>query len=202
MIELDIHICSSGEIVVIHDDSVDRTTDGKGRISDLDWNVLRDLDAGSGEKIPSLKEIMDHFRGRVGLNIELKGRSTALPLWRMLETELKERRWFERDLLVSSFRPDELFEFSGVSGSIRTGIIFEDHPKMGLKFAKEMRNWSVHPRVDHVDEEFMKEARSSGLNVLAWTVNDVKTFHRMQALDVDGMFTDRPDLTNFKGEGN
>jgi glycerophosphoryl diester phosphodiesterase len=200
MIELDVHVCSSGELVVIHDDTVNRTTDGTGRISDMALGELRALDAGNGQRIPLLKEVLDRFQGRTALNIELKGKGTALPVWESLDEELKEGRWIAGDLLVSSFRPDELFEFSEVSEGIRTGYIFEDHPDMGLEFAGGAGAWSIHPKVDLVDGELISRARSKHLKILVWTVNDRTSFQDMVSLGIDGVFTDRPDVCIFHGQ--
>ena len=82
-VELDVHLTSDGHIVVIHDDTVDRTTDGRGRVSDMDIDSLRSLDAGMGERIPLLKEVLGALGGRCSLNIELKGTGTAGPVSRM-----------------------------------------------------------------------------------------------------------------------
>ena len=80
MTELDVHLCRSGEIVVIHDETVDRTTDGSGRVSDLTLNELKLLNAGQGEAIPTLYEVLSLLRDMISLNIELKGLGTAKPV--------------------------------------------------------------------------------------------------------------------------
>ena len=73
MVELDVHLCGTGELVVIHDETVDRTTDGSGSVRDMPFHELRGLDAGKGERIPTLREVLDLLEGRAGVNIELKG---------------------------------------------------------------------------------------------------------------------------------
>src|SRR6056297_2287931 len=74
MVELDVYVCSSGELVVIHDDKVDKTTNGKGYVSEKSFDELRKLDAGMGEKIPTLQEVLDLIDKRAKVNIELKGK--------------------------------------------------------------------------------------------------------------------------------
>jgi glycerophosphoryl diester phosphodiesterase len=73
MVELDVHLCATGEPVVIHDDTVDRTTDRSGRVRDLSLDELKALDAGDGERVPTLVEVIDEMSGRAALNVELKG---------------------------------------------------------------------------------------------------------------------------------
>ena len=77
MIELDVHVCKTGEVVVIHDEKVNRTTNGKGYVSQKNLESLKKLDAGKGKKIPTLIEVLDLVNKRVKVNIELKGKKTA-----------------------------------------------------------------------------------------------------------------------------
>ncbi len=81
MTELDVHVCASGEVVVIHDETLDRTTDGKGQVSDHKLSELKQLDAGNGEEIPTLAEVLMLLKDKVMLNIELKGLGTAKPVY-------------------------------------------------------------------------------------------------------------------------
>ena len=81
MTEIDVHICASGEVVVIHDDVVDRTTDGTGAVSELSLDELKSLDAGKGEKISTLNKVLSSLKGRISLNIEFKGEGTPEPVF-------------------------------------------------------------------------------------------------------------------------
>jgi len=81
MTELDVHVCASGELVVIHDENVDRTTNSKGWVSKLSLTELKRLDAGAGETVPTLAEVLDLLKDRIMLNIELKGLGTAEPVY-------------------------------------------------------------------------------------------------------------------------
>ncbi len=197
MIELDVHVCSTGEIVVIHDETVDRTTNGSGAVSDLSLSEIRELDAGLGEKIPTLDGVMDIFFGKVGINIELKGKGSYRPVGKTLEKYLANKEPKHGDLLVSSFKPDELLDLSDLGQDIPMGYILEDHVEMGLEFASEIGAWSVHPRKDLLDVQLMNEVRSRGLKVLTWTVNDQNWLKKVTTLGVDGIFTDDPELVSF-----
>jgi glycerophosphoryl diester phosphodiesterase len=85
MTELDVHVCGSGEVVVFHDEEVFRTTNGNGFVSQMTLEQLRALDAGEGEKIPTLEEVLTALKGRIQLNIELKGKGTPVPVHRIVE---------------------------------------------------------------------------------------------------------------------
>ncbi len=90
-VELDVHACKSGELAVIHDDEVDRTTNGKGYIAEKDLNEVKILDAGEGEKIPLLSEVLDLIDKRIKINIELKAEGTAKPVYEMIEDYMKNK---------------------------------------------------------------------------------------------------------------
>ncbi|MBN1389040.1 MAG: glycerophosphodiester phosphodiesterase [Candidatus Thermoplasmatota archaeon] len=194
MIEFDVRLCGTGEVVVIHDETVDRTTDGSGRVSDLDLDELRVLDAGAGERIPLLSEVLEEFRGRVGLNIELKGQGSALAVAELLRGHMNEWPLKEEGLIISSFQPTELFELKEVLEGALIGFLFEDHPLMGMDFAGELGAVYVLPRHDLVDGDMMETARGNGLKVIVWTVNEEASILRMRGLGVDGIITDRPEL--------
>ncbi|MFH0849946.1 MAG: glycerophosphodiester phosphodiesterase family protein [Candidatus Bathyarchaeota archaeon] len=84
MTELDVHLCASGELVVIHDETVDRTTDGSGRVGEMTLGELRALDAGKGERIPTLEDVFSALQDRIAVNVEIKGRETAEPVCELI----------------------------------------------------------------------------------------------------------------------
>ncbi len=190
-IELDVHTCATGELVVIHDDTVDRTTDGSGKVSELSLDQLRELDAGSGERIPLLTEVLDLIGRRILVNIELKGDSTAQGVSRIISSYLG-RGYETDDLLVSSFKPIELSDFISLEEDIRIGVLFEDHPEMYLDFAGKIGAYSVHPRKDLVDPSLVRRSVDMGCRVLTWSVNDREEVDSLISMGVDGIFTDYP----------
>ena len=107
MTELDVHVCASGDVVVIHDETLDRTTNGKGNVSDHTLTELKQLDAGKGEQIPLLQEVLELLKDRIMLNIELKGLGTAEPVYKIV----KKTGWSNQDLTVTSFNRDMLTEY-------------------------------------------------------------------------------------------
>ncbi|MFT6331076.1 MAG: glycerophosphoryl diester phosphodiesterase, partial [Bermanella sp.] len=120
-IELDVYVCKTGELVVIHDDKVDRTTNGIGYTEDKTFVELRQLDAGKGELIPTLEEVLDLVDRSVIVNIELKGRSTAIATYQVIDKYIKEKGWSELDFMVSSFDHHELNKFKHLYPQIPIG---------------------------------------------------------------------------------
>jgi glycerophosphoryl diester phosphodiesterase len=196
MVELDVRLCRTGEVFVIHDDTVDRTTDGSGSVEDMGLEEMISLDAGSGERVPLLHDVIVLVGGRTGLNIELKARGTAGPVAELLSQFIAKGTHRKEDFIVSSFDPVEILRFRDLNLGIPMGFIFEDHSIMGVEFASELGAWSVHPRSDLIDEKIVGMARSKGLKVIAWTVNDEHELRRMTLLDIDGVITDRPEIFN------
>ncbi len=115
MIEMDIFKCKTGELVIIHDNTVDRTTNGKGYIRDLTFQELRILDAGKGEKIPTLTEVLDLVNNKIKINLELKGEETAGPVCELIRKYVEEKGWNYNDFYISSFNHRLLQEFISVN---------------------------------------------------------------------------------------
>lgn len=107
MTEIDVHVCGSGEVVVIHDEELYRTTNGNGFVAQMTLEELKSLDAGNGETIPTLEEVLHALKGRIKLNIELKGLGTPVPVHRILENS----GWDKENILLTSFDWNMLEEY-------------------------------------------------------------------------------------------
>jgi glycerophosphoryl diester phosphodiesterase len=191
MVELDVHICKSGEVVVIHDDTVDRTTNGTGKVCELTLSELKRFDAGKGERIPTLEDVMHHIDGATGINIELKGEGTAEPVHRITD-EFMENGWKTSDLLVSSFNLGELVAFRSLSDT-RVGLLYGHFNESILETADRLNAFSLNPYYKGVNGDFIKDIHERGFSVYPWTVNDPRDIARMKALNVDAIISDYPD---------
>ncbi|TRO48794.1 glycerophosphodiester phosphodiesterase [Candidatus Bathyarchaeota archaeon] len=191
MVELDVQLCGSGELVVIHDGTVDRTTDGTGEVAGMTLGELRALDAGMGERIPTLREVIDLAAGRIGINIELKGPGTAEPALRHIEAALDEG-WEIADFHASSFRLEELTAIREFSGEVRTGVLYALDSGV-MEYAERIGAYSLNPHHRAINPDLVSEAHRRGLKVYAWTVNDPADIARMKGLGVDGIISDYPD---------
>jgi len=193
IVELDIHLCASGELVVIHDDTVDRTTDGSGRVGDLTLGELRALDAGGGEKVPILDEVFAAMQDRAAVDVELKGLGTAEPVYELVDGLARHRRWDLSKILVTSFDWEMLEELRGLSERIRLGPLVHKEPFRALRFAPEIRAHSVNPFHEYVDAGYVREAHRLGLAFYPWTVNEAADIERVKGLGADGVISDYPD---------
>lgn len=193
MLELDVHICQSGEIVVIHDSKVDRTTNGTGYVTDKTLDELKTLDAGKGERIPTLPEVLDLVNRKVKVNVELKGTDTAKPVFQLLEKHVTEFGWSYADFLISSFNHDELQEFRRLSKEFSIGVLISNIPAGFIEFAEKIGAYSVNVYIGSITRELVDDARRRGIRVFVWTVDDIDDIGRMSSLGVDGIFSNYPD---------
>ena len=184
-LELDVYFVG-GELLVIHDKRVDRTTDGHGLVEELKLEYLRSLDAGNGAQIPTLTEVLDLVDGRCGINVELKGTNTARPVCDLLSNY----DWPSEMFLLSSFNHKELAKSDP---KYRRGALFDSHVPDQWQQAKQLKAWSVNLYFDHVDRKLVDEAHLLGYKVLVYTVNEVEDIKRMADCGVDGIFSDYPD---------
>jgi len=186
-VEIDVHACRSGEIVVIHDPTVDRTTNGTGSVAQLSLHQLRELDAGKGERIPTLREVLELVAGRpLILNIEVK-----VPGIGRQVLDLVHGYEAEHQVIISSFLYPVLTEIRQLDQEITTGLLYM-HQELGdpVKIAKELEANALHPHHSLVTANLVERCRHAGLLINPWTVNEEKDLHRLLSLGVDGIITD------------
>ncbi|MFB6165982.1 MAG: glycerophosphodiester phosphodiesterase [Haloarculaceae archaeon] len=185
-VEVDVRRCGSGDLVVIHDASVDRVTDATGRVADFTADELADLDVlGSGEGVPTLAAVCEAIPGDVELNVELKERGLAAEALDAADDA-------GVDVLVSSFLVEALREAAD-AGADRLAYLTEEDGRDGiLNVARTEGCTAVHPHWQLCVDDFVDRAHEAGLTVNAWTV---PSRHDAEALDhvgVDGVIADRP----------
>jgi glycerophosphoryl diester phosphodiesterase len=199
MIELDVYAIPSGEIMVMHDNKVDRTTNGHGYIMECSFEYLRSLDAGRGgsgkrrEKIPILNEVLDLIDRKVRVNIELKGENTADPVRKVVE-EYLAKGWKPDDFLVSSFNHEELRKFKQLMPGMPVGVIFAGIPLGCAAYAQEIKACALNLSVEFTNQEIVNDAHRRGIKVFCWTLKEADEIERMRRLGVDGMFVNDPEF--------
>ena len=194
MIELDVHLCQTGELVVIHDELLNRTTDGYGAVAEKSYEEISGLDAGNGERIPLLEEVIDLVSKRAKINIELKGKDTCSPVLRVIDNYVIKGHWAREDFLISSFDHEQLISARKINPEVRLGVFFTDKYKFPFNMADELCAYSIHPSMQIVTKEIIREAHQRGFKVFVWTVNEREDVDRIKSLGVDGMFSNFPDL--------
>ena len=186
-VELDVQI-HAGKLWVIHDATVDRTTNGRGPLVDLSEQQLRELDAGDGQAIPTLDEVLLALPDSVGVNVELKGAGTAAAVAEAVEGARQE-------VLVSSFDHRELRDFADIGvPDIKIAPLFHKWQEEVWDKAAAFNAWSVNWGVRVATPARLREARKRGLRVLVYTVNDLLKARSLIAAGAWGVFTDRPDV--------
>ena len=190
-VEVDVQYVD-GELIVFHDNRLDRTTNGTGYVLEQKFGYLRTLDAGEGEKIPTLHEVFQAINRRAGVNIELKGRGTARPVAEFI-SGMQETDWNNDLILVSSFNHRELELFRGLHPGVKIGALIGGLPVDDAAFAESLGAYSVHVSLDFIDKQFVDDAHSRGLRVFVFTVDHPADIRRMRELGVDGVFTNYPE---------
>lgn len=194
MIEFDVFALDTGELVVLHDYSVDRTTNGQGYVWEFTLGELRGLDAGQGEKIPLLSEALDCINRKVPINIEIKGSNTAEPLARMLKHYIADKGWRTDDFMVSSDRLQELVRFMDLMPEVRACALYDYEETPQYKaFVRRPSAYGVNPDAAVLTEEMVRELHDNGLKVFAWNVKTPEQAERMLRIGADGIFSDFPD---------
>ncbi len=200
-IETDVQLTKDGQMVLIHDETLDRTTSGTGWVKDYSLQELQELDAGSkfnaafqGERIPTLDELLELVKdsGTI-VNIELKNGTI---LYEGLEQKVIERvRAFQMTdrVVISSFNHYSLHLCKQIAPEIRTGILYMEGLYEPWEYAATLQADALHAYHYAVLPEFVQGAKALGKAYHPFTVNDIKEMQRLLEAGVDGIITDYPD---------
>jgi glycerophosphoryl diester phosphodiesterase len=190
-IELDVMLSKDGQLVVFHDDTVDRTTNGTGRVKDMTLAQLKALDAGNGEQIPTLEEVLETFNGRFLINIELKNYATPCDALPRAVAKLLKSNGFSKAVIVSSFNPVTLMRFRRLCPEVKVGLLTT--PGMAkLWLWRLLRYDALHPYYEDVDRDLVSTAKARQKEINVWTVDDPDEIRRLGTLRVDSLITNFP----------
>jgi glycerophosphoryl diester phosphodiesterase len=207
-LELDVQMTKDGELVVIHDSTVNRTTNGKGKVMEFTLREIQSLDAGSwfdckftGEKIPSLTEVFDEFAGKVGFLLEIKKPSLYPLIEEKLAEELKNRGLTseDRQIIVQSFDRVSLQRFHELLPSVPIGVLVKN---TGVKIIsnKNLKSFAsyvsyVNPKITMVNKRLINRIHHHGFKTMIWTVNKKNDLKTLKKISVDGIISDYPDIS-------
>ena len=200
MIEFDVHLTRDGELVVIHDDGLERTTSGTGLVREHDLRALRALDVGAwfgstfaGECILTLEEVIELVAGRARLNVELK---SPRPDWARQAERVAgalRRTGLIGSTVVSCFEPEALAELREVAPEAQLGLLWANTElEAAWDWARRLGAISFHPHWTLAGAATVTTAHERHLLVLAWTVNEVEAMRTAVAAGVDGIISDFP----------
>ncbi|MDC1217570.1 glycerophosphodiester phosphodiesterase family protein [Flavobacteriaceae bacterium] len=197
-IEIDIFKCASGELVVFHDQTLEKLTNSKGYIEQLTLDSIRKIDVLNGFTIPTLEEVLDLINGRVFLNIELKGTQTALLTNEIILSYFERKEWDLSKILISSFNWEELEIFYSVNSEVSIAILTEDDPLDAIPIAKQLNAVAINPEYLSLNTGNIDKIKKEGLKIFTWTVNDPQEIKDVITLGVDGIITDFPERVPLK----
>lgn len=204
--ELDVTLSADGVPVVIHDDTVDRTTNGTGRVETLTLAQLKTLEAGypakfgdtfAGERLPTLVEVLQTAGEQALINVELKrdtspNQSLAQKVVAVIhQTQMNHRVW------LSSFYYDNLRRVKAIDSTLPVGLLYDPSEPWRVAqawLAPGVRAEAHHPHHSLVNALTRSWLRARGLRVNVWTANVEADLRRLMQLDVDGIITDKPEV--------
>jgi len=193
MIEIDVFKISSGELVVFHDQTVDRLTNGPGNIEEYNISDLSRLILDGGHKIPMLQDVLKLIDNKVVLNIELKGANTADKVNHTIDFYTKSRGWSPENFIISSFNWDELRAMRKLNKNVAIAVLTEDNPLDAIEVGKELNAVAINPYFKNLDADVAKKIKEAGFKIYTWTVNEPEDIVAMKNLGVDGIITNFPE---------
>ena len=196
-IELDVDATSDGHIVVIHDDTVDRTTDGSGPVTSHTMQTLQALDAGSwfgaefaGERIPLFDEVLSRYKDRVHIHTEIKGRSTYLS---RQTADLVRQHGMVNQVTITSFQKARLEEIRAYAPQLTTGWLLAEVSDAVIVQARDIGLRQICPRANTVTAELVSRLHAEGFVVRAWGVTTEALMRQVVQAGTDGMTVNFPD---------
>jgi len=203
-IELDVKLTADRQVVVLHDQTVNRTTDGLGDLRKFTLAELRRLDAGSSysaqykdERIPTLAEVFEAVGEQIFINIELANYSSTMDHLADLVAGLVRKYTMQDRVMFSSFHPLNLVSVRRLFPKTPAGLLAFEGPSgrvaRGL-FGRLITPDIIHPYYQDVNEQFIARQKQFHRRVHVWTVDDPKEMLRLASLGVDGIFTNDPRL--------
>ncbi|QED49476.1 glycerophosphodiester phosphodiesterase [Cytobacillus dafuensis] len=207
-IEIDVQRSKDGELVVIHDTTVDRTTDGTGKVGDLTIEQLRSLDAGSwkgeqfaGERIPTFEEILDRYHGKVGILIELKAPELYPGIEEQVAEALKDRNLDKpqnEKIIIQSFNFESMKKMDQILPKVPIGVLTSNRAHTTPEALQEFSTYAdwFNPSYGIVTEELVNQVHSLGMQIGSWTVRSQEAADFLFEMKVDAIISDYPDYVD------
>ncbi|MEM1538582.1 MAG: glycerophosphodiester phosphodiesterase family protein [Candidatus Nezhaarchaeales archaeon] len=186
-VEVDVRLSKDGYPMVIHDATLDRTTDGSGPVAEFTLAELRKLNAGFGEHVPTLQEVIEEVKGKARLIVEVKVEGAE----RKVVEALKEADYLDY-AMVTSFIHLLVKRVKEIEPRVKTGVIISGLPVKLVDLALHVNADAIFPNHKYLSGEAVEEVHRQGLQVYPWVVDDVEEAKRLIGLGVDGLATNRP----------
>lgn len=200
MIEFDIQLTKDNEFVVIHDETLERTTNGKGIVKDYTLQELKELDAGAwkderfkGEQIPTLAEMLEQYTGKVSMLIEVKHVANAEQMAKQLKDFLQ--KYQTENIIIQSFHSSFIKIFHELMPELPVGVLIKQQMKgISSKMVEELSfaNY-INPRITNITTPLLQNIHAKQAQCFIWTVRTEQQMKKALALKPDGIVTDYPE---------
>jgi len=182
-VEVDVRMSKDKELIIMHDADISRTTNGTGLVKDKTLLELKEYDAGNGEEIPTLDEVLETVKNKIKLVVEIKEPGTEEKIVeKIIANKLK-------DTIITSFYHKAVKNV--MDSDINAGIIFVGQPVNVGQMASAANANIIFPSYRYMDEELVKDAKRYGLSVYPWTIDDPEIFEKFVRINVDGIVTNK-----------
>ena len=185
-VEFDVRRTKDRKIVIIHDATISRTSNGKGQVNKYAYSELLEYDFGKGEKLPLLEDVLKKYGNKYWLNIEIKESGFEKEL-----VELLRGLTITEKIVISSFKLSVLKAISKLTSEIPLAFLY-DEPRNNFEKLQKLKISSIHPGQLQVNKQLMQVANKADLKVRVWTVDKIKEAKRLAELNVDGIITNDP----------
>jgi len=192
-VEIDVFRCASGQLVVFHDQTLEKLTNASGYIEQLDLDSIRNIKVLDHYAIPTLDEVLDLIDGRILLNIELKGTQTALLTNQLLQRYFEGTKWSPDKIIISSFNWEELEIFYQANSNVPIAVLTEDDPLDAIAIGEKLNAIAINPNYKSLDKNNIEKIKKAGFKLYPWTVNTHENILNLIDLGVDGIITDYPE---------
>jgi len=202
MAEIDVTLTADERVVVIHDETLQRTTNGGGKVAEQDFDEIRSLDAGSwfapqfaGEKVPTLGEVLDLVKGQILLNVEIKSEAADRGISDKVAAAIKERGMTDQ-VIVSSFSPTALEQMRAVAPEIRTAVLYNKELQRGqdpVEIVRGLGASAFNIRGSRLKAKMLRSCREHGIPVGVYTVDKPRKMKQWVKKGIDAIFTNHPD---------
>lgn len=186
-VELDVHLSSDGKIVVIHDETINRTTSGKGFVKDYSSVELKKLG------IPILTDVLDLIAKTCFVNIEIKDANASKCVIELVQNYISDKHWDLNLFQISSFNWEVLQLCHTQAREILLGVLTEDSIENAVVFAKKINAYSINPYFKLLNPENCQAMIQNGFKIFPWTINSKEDIIFVKSLQVDGIISDFPD---------
>lgn len=192
-IELDVYMSLDNEIIVIHDETIDRITNGKGFVNQMNLSDLKTFLIDDKYEIPTLVEVFELINHNIFINIELKSYESVEKVVELIEKYVNLKNWKYSDFIISSFDWNALQKVGFLNDKIQIGVLTSTNLNLAIAFAKFIKAKTINPYFHLLNEENVAKIQEKGFEIYTWTVNETEDIEKMKSLKVDGIISDFPD---------